>query len=182
MVKIKIENPFEDLDIKKYILSSLSDVILPTESIEIFVGNEDYIRSTQKNVEIRVKYSNFLKDQTRNYIVLLFQMARQEIYNDFYNINDNFVRYIIDEYYAAKNVKFDLYSFVYRMALEDVYSLMDYMKVRILIEFLGEDKENVLKILKRKGKYENKAKEILSYLPSNVEMLLKYVKNLRVRN
>ena len=181
-MKIEIENPFEDLNIKQHIPYALSKVILPTERIKIVVGAEDYILSTQKKVEIHVKYSNFLKDQTREYTVLLFQMAKEEIYNDFYNIKDDFARYILDEYHAAKNVKFDLYPFSYRMALEDVYSLLDYMKVRILVEFLGDDKYAVFDVIKRKSKYEEKAKKILSFLPSNIEPLLNYVKNLRIKN
>ncbi len=178
-MRVKIENPF-DLKLGDAITFALSEVILPTDYIAISVGNEDYIRATKDKTVLKIKYTKFLLDQKKEYMVLLFQMAREEILKDFNTIDDDFVRYVVDEYYAVRNLKFDLYPFAYRMALEDVYSLLDYMKVRIIADYIDE-KDRIMAVLKRKDKYEEKAKKILSYLPNKIEMLLKDVKDLKIR-
>ncbi len=177
-MRIKIDNPF-DFDVAGALAIALNKVVLPTDSIEFYVGSEDYVHATRERAVIKVRYTKFLVDERVNYIALLVQMAREEILRDFNEIDNDFVRYIVDEYFAAKSVDFDLYSFAYRMALEESYTLFDYMKVRVIAELIPE-KERILKMF-RNEKYEKIAVEMLSYLPKGVRELVRYAKNLKIR-
>ncbi len=168
-MKLKISNPFS-VRIEKYLPELIEAVNIPTDEMDIEIGNKDYVRASRELTEIKIRYAPFLLDETRNLLELLIQMAKEEILNDV-DIENDCVRYLLDEYLAAKNVRFDLYPFVYRMSMEDVYSFFDYMKVRILKEFVDEPVT-----IRKKDKYEQRAIEFLKNVNDK-----NFLKNLKIR-